>query len=148
MAAAEKAAEKPKVAGKTGGEEKDDEQVGFMMLQGPQGQPSFTLTLDEGVGRMTITRLPGEDYVVAKAWMSTTNYYLVLAPKSRFNDKWELLEKDKMLPIFVDEAVLTTWEKEVINGPKPADYVEGKGPLIKYLVGLDAYFLPTTTALH
>ena len=34
LAAAEKAAEKPKVAGKTEGEEKDDEQVGFPTIIG------------------------------------------------------------------------------------------------------------------
>ena len=142
-AAAEKAAQK-QAAEKAEGEEKHDE-GGFMMLKGPKGQPSYTITLDKGAGRMKITQLPAEDPVVIKVFTSRTTYYLALAPASRFDDKWQLLEKEKMLLILVDEAVLATWEKETVNGPRPSDYVEGKGPLIKYLVSFDVCFMPTTT---
>ena len=102
-AAAEKAAQK-QAAEKAEGEEKHDE-GGFMMLKGPKGQPSYTITLDKGAGRMNITQLPAEDPVVVKVFTSRTTYYLALAPASRFDDKWQLLEKEKMLRILVDEPI-------------------------------------------
>ena len=69
-----------------------------MMLQGPEGQPSLTFLLDEANGRMDITQLPAEDYVVIKVFTTRTIYYLALAPASRFDDKWKLLEKDFKCP--------------------------------------------------
>ena len=105
-----------------------------MMLEGPDGQPSLTLLVDEAAGEMDITMLPAEKYVVVRVYTSRTIYWLALAPARRFNDGGELLEKEKELQILVDESVLATWEKEALDGPRPSSYVEGKGPLIKYLV--------------
>ena len=134
--AAEKAAAEGEEKEEEGaeGQEKKDEGKSFMMLQGPEGQPSLTILLDEAAGRMDITQLPAEDYVVCKVFTARTKCWLALAPASRFDDKWQLLQKDKMLHILVDEAVLAIWEAEALDGPRPSGYVEGKGPLIKYLV--------------
>ena len=63
--AAEKAAAEGEEKEEEGaeGQEKKDEGKSFMMLQGPEGQPSLTFLLDEAAGRMDITQLPAEDYV-------------------------------------------------------------------------------------
>ena len=106
--AAEKAAAEGEEKEEEGaeGQEKKDEGKSFIMLQGPEGQPSLTILLDEAAGRMDITQLPAEDYVVCKVFTARTKYWLALAPASRFDDQRELLEKETELHILVDEAVL------------------------------------------